>query len=113
MVIVTLKLKIVKYSNYSILFSIPCLPGWFGSAPNDFWFLFLPGTLGQKVIDQSLIRYAGFFGQILEVGNGIFIQPDRDGFLEPAGIKILDRIGEIVVFTHFGILHRKLPADLA
>ena len=90
MVIVTLKPKIVKYSNYSILFSIPCLPGWFGSAPNDLWFFLLFGTLGQKVIDQSLIGYAGFFGQILEVGDGVFIKPDRDGFLEPADIRILD-----------------------
>ena len=76
-----------------------------GLAPDDFWFLFLPGTLGKKVIDQGLIGYAGFFGQFLEVGNGVFIEPYRDGFLEPAEIWILDQLGKIVVFTHFGILH--------
>lgn len=44
--------------------------------------LVMQGAVSEVQVYQILVRHSYFGGQCLEVGDGPFIQPDRDGLLE-------------------------------
>ena len=54
-------------------------------------------------IDQVLVGNAQFRSQGLEVGNGVLIQPDRDGLLEvlDVGVLLTLHFCKIVMCSHF------------
>jgi len=63
-------------------------------------FAALDRTVTKIEIDQRLVGDSGALRKRPEVLDGGLIDPQRDLLLEPPGVRVLARLGEVVLFSH-------------
>jgi hypothetical protein len=61
------------------------------------------GAIPQIEVDEVLIREPRLYSHLLEIGNGVAIQANRDWLLETLDVRVLAPLqpGEIIVRSHF------------